>query len=69
MRSFLGCLPTELDDTVKHTVWHYLVARGVASATHRWGFSSQGVAQTLLVSEVRGLLTRAPLLRAHCILE
>lgn len=69
MRSLLYCLPPELDDTVNPAVWHYVVARAVASATHRRGFASKGVAHTLLVSECLGHLTRAPRLRAHGIRE
>lgn len=68
MRTLLHCLPTRDADMVTHAVWHYVVARAVAYISHRWGIAAQHAATTVLCSEFRGLLTRAPRMPAHCVL-
>lgn len=49
-----------------HVVWHYVVSRAVASISHRWSVAAPHAAHTVLVSEFRGLLTRAP---THTVLD
>lgn len=65
--TLLYCLPTCMGDTVTHAVWHYVLCRSVACISHRWNVASRAVAHTVLVSEFRGLVTRALGLRAQCV--
>lgn len=69
MRSLLCCLPLDATLTVTHAVWHcVVVARAVLHTKHRWGVASCGTAPDVLLSEFRGLLTRAPAFRRHVVL-